>query len=338
LGKIDWKEKKMKKVAVFGSAVVDVILKSSEFKVVKNREVKGGVALCEVYGGKVEAQESFVLTGGAGTNVAVGLSRMGFVSSCVARIGEDLLAGVIVDKLREEGVDVSMVQKEIGGKTAVSAVLVSSDGGRSIVTHRGVSSNISSREVNWEKVKTADWIQVSSLGGNMSLLEDVVSFALKNKIQIGLNPGHGEIEHKEKLRKIIEKVNFLSVNLLEAREILSMHEGLEEELVSSFLKLGIERVVITNGNKGAVIGENGSLVRADGLKVKSIDDTGAGDGFAVGVVAGILKNRSGEESLKMGLCNGASVVMGMGAKEGLLREKEMFKWLKRKVKVEISQM
>jgi len=172
----------MKKVAVFGSAVVDVILKSSEFKVVKNREVRGGVALCEVYGGKVEAQESFVLTGGAGTNVAVGLSRMGFISSCVTRVGEDLLAGVIIDKLREEGVDVSMVQKEMAGKTAVSAVLVAVNGGRSIITHRGVSSKISSREVDWEKIKSADWIQVSSLGGNMSLLEDIVSFALKNKI------------------------------------------------------------------------------------------------------------------------------------------------------------
>jgi sugar/nucleoside kinase (ribokinase family) len=313
--------------------------------VVKNRQVKGGVALCEVFGGKVEAQESFVLTGGAGTNVSVGLSRMGFVTCCVARVGGGLLAGVIIDKLKEEGVDVSMVQKDSKGKTAVSAVLVAGNGGRSIVTHRGVSREIDSREVDWKKIERSDWIQVSSLGGNMSLLEDVVGFAKKRKIPIGLNPGHGEIDEKERLLKVLSGVDFLSVNLMEAVSLLGgpasargFGEAKEEELMSEFIKRGIKRAAITNGNKGAVYSDGCSLVKADGLRVKSLDDTGAGDGFATGVVAGILAERQAEEILKMGLCNGASVVTGVGAKEGLLRKREMEKWLKRKVRVEVSQI
>jgi len=325
----------MRKVAVFGSAVVDVILKSSEFKVVKNRQMKGGVALCEVLGGKVEADESYVLTGGAGTNVSVGLSRMGFVSSCVARVGCDLLAGVIISKLKEEGVDVSMIQEDDKGKTAVSAVLVAGNGGRSIVTHRGVSKEIDSRGVDWGKVKRADWIQVSSLGGNMSLLEDVVGFARKHKIAVGLNPGHGEIEQKERLKKVLKGVGFLSVNLLEARDILRLGGKSEEDLIKGFLGLGVGRVAITNGDRGAIFGDKKGIVKADGLKVKSVDDTGAGDGFASGVVAGILMGEEAEGILRMGLCNGASVVAGMGAKQGLLRKKEMERWVKRKVRVEI---
>jgi len=328
----------MKKIAVFGSAVVDVILKSDEFKVVKNRSVKGGVALCEVFGGKVEAQESFVLTGGAGTNISVGLSRMGFVTSCVARVGGGLLAGVIIEKLKEEGVDVSMVQEDEKGKTAVSAVLVASNGGRSIVTHRGVSREIDSREVDWGKIKNADWIQVSSLGGNMSLLEDVVGFARKHEVAVGLNPGHGEIEHGDRLKKVLKGVDFLSVNLLEAMGILGVKDRSEEDLVGGFLKLGVARVAITNGDQGAVFGDEKILVKADGLTVKSVDDTGAGDGFASGVVAGILMDRTAEETLKMGLANGASVVTRMGAKEGLLRKVEMDKWLKRKVRTEVENL
>lgn len=66
---------------------------------------------------------------------------------------------------------------------------------------------------------------------------------------------------------------------------------------------------------------------------KSVDDTGAGDAFVAGVVAGLLQEKKMEEVLKMGLANGGSVVTKLGAKDGLLFPDEMEKWLKKKVKM-----
>jgi sugar/nucleoside kinase (ribokinase family) len=68
-------------------------------------------------------------------------------------------------------------------------------------------------------------------------------------------------------------------------------------------------------------------------RVNSIDDTGAGDAFCAGVVAGILQEKKSEEVLQMGIVNGASEVTKMGVKNGLLSEKEMVRWMKKKLKV-----
>jgi len=41
-------------VVTFGSAFVDVYLSSPEFKIVKSKDSPTGVAICEVYGAKIE--------------------------------------------------------------------------------------------------------------------------------------------------------------------------------------------------------------------------------------------------------------------------------------------
>jgi len=46
----------------------------------------------------------------------------------------------------------------------VSVVLVASDGGRTIITQRGVGGKMSSKDIDWKMFEKADWVQVSSLG------------------------------------------------------------------------------------------------------------------------------------------------------------------------------
>jgi len=67
--------------------------------------------------------------------------------------------------------------------------------------------------------------------------------------------------------------------------------------------------------------------------MKSVDDTGAGDAFVAGMVAGLVSGKDVEVALRMGLANGASEVALLGAKSGLLRRREMTKWLRRRVKM-----
>jgi len=94
----------------------------------------------------------------------------------------------------------------------------------------------------------------------------------------------------------------------------------------------VRLLMITDGNRGAGVGEKGRWIKMDAFPNKSIDDTGAGDAFVSGAVAGLLQGRSAEEALKMGLANGGSVVMKLGAKEGLLYKNEMEKWMRKKLK------
>jgi len=322
----------MQKVVVIGAAVMDVLLKSNGLKVVKSHEVPGGVAMCEMIGGKLEAEESLVTSGGGGTNVAVALHRLGEAVKMISRIGSDDLGEVMIKQLEREGVDLSMLQKG-EGKTGVSVVLVSPDGGRSIVTYRGESGLIDSREIDWEEMKKADWIQISSLGGEMNFLEDIVTFAMTSGIKIGVNPGKKELEQKGRLLKLLPKFDLFNINRMEASLLLGVDYEDEKEMVKKMADMGAKGLSITDGKRGASVVVNRRWLKMEAFSVKSVDDTGAGDAFVSGVVSGILQYRNPEDFLKMGLANGGNKVTKLGAKDGLLYKDEMEGWMKKKLKM-----
>ena len=64
-------------VISFGSATLDVFIKSPDLKVAKSNEVYTGQALIVPYGAKCEVEKLVVCSGGGGTNTAVGFSRLG---------------------------------------------------------------------------------------------------------------------------------------------------------------------------------------------------------------------------------------------------------------------
>jgi ribokinase len=327
----------MKRIVCFGSATIDILMKSKDFKVLKSHQVQGGIAMCEVYGGKMGVEEMELAIGGAGTNVAVGLSRLGFITASVTRVGSDLFGKQILNELSLEKVENSQVQVDKEGRTGTSVVLVADGGGRSIVTYRGVSKEVNAAEIDWEKVERSDWIHLSGMGGNLTFAEDVINFASNKRIGLSWNPGKGELMEREKIKELVPKVEILIINRMEASQLLGHQYEEEEKIAASLLRMGIKRAVVTEGNKGVSWIEKGKIIKMKAFRVSSIDDTGAGDGFCTGLIAGMLSGKETEVAMKMGVAEGASVVTELGAKKGLLRSKEMERWLRRKLVISEEQ-
>lgn len=322
----------MQKIVVIGASVIDVILKSDNFKVIKSHEVETGVALCEVLGGKTEAQQGTFSTGGGGSNVAVGFRRLGESVKLVSRIGIDSFGEIVKRELDREMVDIGML-KEVVGATGFSSVLVADNGSRSIVTYRGESSNIEGQDIDWKTLEMSDWVQVSSLGGKMDLLDDVVGFCFEKGIRVGLNPGVMEISNSGFLNRIAPKLSFLSINRQEASLLSGIEFENEKDIMTYVSGLNIGLVTVSDGKRGASLIRNNTWLKMETFRNKSVDDTGAGDSFVVGVVDGFINNKNIDVCLKMGIANGSSVVSFMGAKQGLLSKDEMTKKIKKKLKI-----
>jgi sugar/nucleoside kinase (ribokinase family) len=323
----------MKRVITVGSAVVDVLVRSNGFRVMKSHLVEGGVAMCEVYGGKLGAEEISTEVGGGGTNVALGLKRLGVFARPFSLVGDDDWGKWIRKNLERESLETNGI-REVVGSTAVSVILIADGGGRTIITQRGVGAKMSAKDIDWKMLDKANWVQISSLGGNVNLLEDIVLYAFSKKIKIGLNPGKKELEEKKTLLSLLPKIEYLNVNHMEAVKFFKGRYGEDKKMARRFLDEGVKYLTITDGVGGAGLAMGDTWIKANSYKTKSIDDTGAGDAFTAGVVAGFLAGREKEEVLKMGLANGAKVVTMLGAKRGLLRKEEMNKWVKkRRVKI-----
>lgn len=323
-------------VLSFGSATLDVFLKSSDIKVIKSKEVFTGEALILPYGVKSEVSDLLICSGGGGTSTAVGFTRLGLKTAVVARCGWDFAGKIVRAEIKKEKVaDEFLVQLE-GEKTDYSTILIGPDGNRTILVWRG-GTRLEKSVINFKKLNSF-WFYIASLEGNLELLSDLVNFAQENHIKVAVNPGKREIEDREQLLKIAKDVDIFIVNKEEAARLTSLSLVQEKVFQQICFLLPKTMVVVTDGANGVsaclpskgrpALTRRGRLVM-DGFKVKVVDQTGAGDGFGSGFISGLIKGWDLERSLKLGVSNGASVVTKIGAKEGLIKEQEVDFWLEK---------
>lgn len=316
----------------FGSAILDAFVQSPEVKVIESDEVYTGKALISPYGAKCEVERLTICSGGGGTNTAVGFARLGLKAAVVGRCGWDFAGKIVRQEIKEEGVDDSLLIQLEREKTDYSTIMVGPDGGRTIFVYRG-GTRLDQKAINWSKLN-AFWFYASSLEGNLDLLAELVTHAKKNHIKIAVNPGRKELAQREELLKIAQDLDVLVVNREEAARLLDLNIADKKIFDKVCLALPKVMTVVTDSFRGAqvCVPKKGKLI-TDGFKVKMVDSTGAGDGFGCGLVAGLAKGWELEKALKLGVCNGAAAVTKVGAKAGLIKEKEIEIWLEKPLKM-----
>ncbi len=306
-------------VVTIGSAVLDIFMKSDKFKVVQSSDIPGGIAMCEVYGGKMEVEEVGIVSGGGATNCAVSFARKELHTAVIAEMGNDPQSLLIHRDLEEAQVDTRFLVQEEDETTAVSVVLIADDGGRSIMVHRGAAAMLTKQDVPLSEMETR-WVHISSLGGNIDLLTTILKWAKDNKVRVSLNPGLKEIAHKDKLTKLLSQVEILFINRDEAKNLWGIDYSSDELWKSNQALPGAYVTVITDGARGGKVCINQKVSFFEGEKVKKVvDTTGAGDAFASGMVAGVLYGKSYDQAVQWGIKNATSVLKYIGAKKGLLK-------------------
>ena len=302
----------MHDVMTIGSATVDILMKSPDFHL---QPTEGGVLLCQNYGGKLDISDFFMQSGGAGTNTAVGFSRLGFQTAAVVEIGKDALAQMVLDDLQREHVDTQYVVAEKLEQTAVSTILISAEGGRSILTHRGASAMLEPRDLPWEGLLHTRWVHLSNTGGHPELLSQLFDHLRPTLVGLSWNPGKKELELLRDEKLTIGKIvcDILIMNDEEWKLIESIQKKLRDQ---------IPMIVVTAGKEGGILYRREYEYAFSARKVEAIQETGAGDAFSVGFVGAHLIGRTPEECCQWGIQNATSVVMKMGAKTGLLHRRD----------------
>lgn len=300
-------------VITIGSATVDLFMKSSSFHLQKADD---GVLLCQEYGGKLDVEDFSWQSGGAGTNTAVGFSRMGFKTAAVVEIGKDLFGQYVYDELGKEGVDTTYVISEKGEQTALSAVLISGEGGRSILTHRGASSQLEARDLPWDILQHTRWIHLSNVSANTELIFQLFDQVRQGLIGLSWNPGQKELH-------LIANGNIQPQHIPCDVMLMNKEEWQLLEAVQDTLLEHVKQVVVTDGSRGGkVFMKKHYEHHYQSPIVPVTQETGAGDAFAVGYVTAHLMGKTLEESCDWGVKNASNVIQHMGAKTGLLRRKD----------------
>lgn len=299
-------------VITIGAATADIfirspsILESSRLFSLK-RSTKG------------EITQALISSGGGATNAATTFTRLGLKSAPLCLVGSDPLAEYIKNDLKKETIDLDLVRSLPRENTDFSVIIVGSDGSRSILTNRG-SSRLESKYIPWEKL-SARWLYLTSLEGNLPLLEEIIGFAHENNLKIALNPGNRELKLRRQLLPLLKYVDFLLLNRQEAQLLLNLRHT-HSEFIDKLRQI-CPLVAVTNGRRGARIITPFDSYFSPILNIHPVDETGAGDAFGSAFVAALLYQKSLPEALTWAIHNSASVVSQFGAKTGILTLKKI---------------
>jgi len=305
------------RILSIGAAVQDVFLShSDEFKPVSDKAAHEQFLQLEL-GAKADVNKIDFSTGGGATNASVTFARQGLEAIFMGTIGHDPAGSAVIQDLDKEGVDTKHISYSDSLNTGYSVLLLAPSGERTILTYRGASTHYDIRNFDLEEAD-ADWLYVSSLAGNLDILDKLFVQAKKNDMKVFFNPGKGELAHPQKLKALLEDVDVLAVNKEEAAKIV---EGTEsEELVRHLLNY-VSVAIVSDGPRG-VVASDGKVVVTAGMyeDVKVIDRTGAGDAFGSGFLSKWADGSSLEEAIVFASANSTSVVNTIGAKAGILHK------------------
>lgn len=217
--------------------------------------------------------------GGKGANQAVAARLCGAEVAMVARLGDDLFGPATIRNFESFGIECSEVRLVEGVSSGVAPIFVESSGQNRILVVKGANDSLLPADVDaaaplLERARCL----VLQLEIPVGTVYHALRFARARAILSILNPAPGQpLEMKE-----VSQADYLIPNESEAEAITGRPvRNLEEAkaCAQSLLEQGIRRVIITLGEKGALLAGRDGMEVLPAFSVKTVDTTGAGDAF-----------------------------------------------------------
>jgi 2-dehydro-3-deoxygluconokinase len=276
--------------------------------------------------------------GGAESNFAIALSRLGIPTGWIGHLGEDEPGQLVLDRVRAEGVDTSRVRQLPGYPTGLYLREKVAEEVRVYYYRRG--SAASAMEPGTFDAGYLEGTEFFHLTGvTPALSEECRAFALwaaREARRIGVRVSF-DVNYRSKLwtpkeargfaEELMPEVDLLFVGDEEAQALWSRDD---EEFVRELAGTGPQEVVLKQGKEGSQALVGSEVLRQPAFPVEEVDPIGAGDAFAAGYLAGHLWGLDPGERLRVANAMGAYSVMTLGDYEGLPNKEELEAFLEGK--------
>jgi len=311
-----------------GDATYDVFLEPTESETFCEINTKDCL-ICFSYGDKIPVKRLEYSVGGNAANNSVGTKRLGIDVGLVSTLGGDATGNLIIDKIKNEGVNTEYVVQQPGSPSRYSTI-INYAGERTIFGYNPTHSYEFPKNL-----REVPFIYLTSMGESFEpFYNHLIEFVKGKEIKLFFNPGTLQIRaEKEVLQPVLEQTFVIYVNRQEAEKLTGMGSSAKQEkkLLESLSSLGPKVCVVTDGGSGSFLFDstNGSYFKCGVLPVDAYERTGAGDAFGSGFLAAVIRGKPFSEALLWGTVNSASVIGYTGAQRGLLGEVDMPNWLER---------
>ncbi|HEV3445891.1 MAG TPA: carbohydrate kinase family protein [Gemmataceae bacterium] len=273
----------------------------------------------------VMADRLLLTIGGCAANAAVDLVKMGVRAAVVGRVGGDSFGRVVADMLKEHGVDVSSVAVSPHLDTSQTLIVNVAGQDRRFIHTFGANAEFSAADIPLERVLQS---RVLYVGGYLVMpkvrqeeLAKTFAAARKAGVKTVLDvviPGSGS--YLTQLEKLLPHVDVFLPNDHEGQRITGEADPLRQAEV--FRRFGAGTVVVTMGERGALLAADSVRLRSGVYPVDFVDGSGGGDAFDAGFIFGLLNNYGPEDCLRVASALGASCVRAIGTTPGVFTRAE----------------
>ncbi len=302
----------MSKITVIGSFVMDMVAQMQEFP----KE-----------GQSVIGDDINFYPGGKGANQCIAIARLGGDVEMVGMLGDDAYGRQFKELLSKENVKNQHVYF-CDKPTAIAQIQINAQGQNRICVIPSANYCFDIKHVDCidEVIKNSDLI-VLQLELKTKVVEEIISRAYNYGVKIILNPAPAVKISKDALKK----VDYLTPNETELSFFSGQQTDTVEEIIKASKQLlleGVKNLVVTLGNKGALIANASGVKVVEGYKVKAVDTVAAGDSFNGALAVALTEGKSLEEAVKFANAMGALTVQSKGAIPSLKTRRELEEFIK----------
>ncbi|WP_018142632.1 sugar kinase [Alloscardovia criceti] len=276
---------------------------------------------------------------GAEFNVAIGVARLNHSIEYVTTLGNDWQGDLIIDYMNNSGIATDHIQRSSHAATGYQLKVKSPTGDPKVIYFRsGSAASQTSKEIveslDFEGVKIlhVTGIFCALTPNTYDTVVELIKKAREHHVLISFDPNPRPTLwiSQEEMIEATHRIAQLSDLFMPGLEEAQLFSGLNspDEIAEFYLGMGIQTIIIKLGDQGSALyekTEDGSVkkVVVPSFQVEVVDTVGAGDGFAAGVITGLLENLSEEKVLERANAIGALQVTNISDSEGLPRPEQL---------------
>jgi ribokinase len=235
----------------------------------------------------------------------------------VGRVGKDAFGGALLENLAADGIDHALVMQDGKAATGVALIVVDDKGENSIVVASGANMRLALADVEAAEavIATAD-VLILQLEVPLDCVIRSAELARAQGVKVVLNPAPA----RQVPAELLSMVDVLVPNESEAALLAGMPVGTQNEAreaARELLRSGVDTVILTLGERGALPAQDGEMQVIPAFDVKAVDTTASGDAFVAGLAVTLAEGKGLEEAVRRGNAAGGLAATKLGAQPSL---------------------
>ena len=309
----------MKKILGIGSALVDILTQLPDEQILNELNLpKGSMTYVNAddivsIGQRLEQQYGNQrASGGSAANTMSGLARLGIEAGFLSKIGHDEVGEFFKKQMVETNVKPQLLTTTTPSGRVIA--MVTPDGERTFATCLGAAAEMCAADISPELFDGWDIFYVEGyLVANPSMLRKAIATAKDKGMTIAIDMASYNVveENRDFMLDLIN--NYVDIVFANEKEAFAL-TGMEPEAALHFIAERCQIAVVKVGAKGAFVQRGNEMVTIPPLEADVVDTTGAGDMWAAGFLAGLVKGENLEKCGMMGAIVAKNIIEVVGAK------------------------